>query len=281
MLYTPSVINIVGVNANGIRTKRKRLMLLRLLRELKASAGIITETHMRRAELGRLRFPDYYIGSEYCRPTPSGERIGGGVLILINRGIVAEAIERKTELDKTIEHCVVRLFPAEDPRMEMRVTGVYITPSNTAGLTMHQLQAVGGTTQGYATGEETPHLLIGNLNTRSWSQLYAEWTCTQGLQELVDPDVPTFAMGSSIDKILFLPGFYIPSTFLPPGSTRFQDSIDLGVAPYYPVSPCLAITRPLWSRSRARRDGDSVEGENDDSEWETSRRRTGKTGRWG
>ena len=78
LLYTTAVINIMGVNANGIRTKRKRLMLHRLLRELRAGVAVITETHMRRRELGGLTFPDYYIGNEYCRPTPPGERIWGG-----------------------------------------------------------------------------------------------------------------------------------------------------------------------------------------------------------
>ena len=35
------------------------------------------------------------------------------------------------------------------------------------------------------------------------------------MQELVDPNVPTFALGSSLDELLFAPGYYIPSTFLP------------------------------------------------------------------
>ena len=74
VLYTLAVINLVGVNANRIRTKRKKLMLHRLLRELKAGIGVITETHMQRAELAKLHFPDYYIRGECCRTTPVGER---------------------------------------------------------------------------------------------------------------------------------------------------------------------------------------------------------------
>ena len=70
LLRTLSVINVVGVNANGIRAKRKRLMLHRLLRELKAGVGVITETHMRRAALGQLNFPDYHLGGEFCIPNP-------------------------------------------------------------------------------------------------------------------------------------------------------------------------------------------------------------------
>ena len=215
LLYTVSVINIVGVNANGVRTKRKRLMLHRLLRELKAGVGVITETHMRRTELKGFNIPDYYIGGECCRPTPPGERIGGGVLILVHRGIVAETIEGLQDMAPTVERCAIRLFPTEDPETEMRVSGIYIPPSQTSSLTQQLLGEMGATTRGRATGEDVPHLLVGDLNTNSWGQLYAEWIGTQGLQELVDPEIPTFALGSSIDKILFLLGFYVPSPLLP------------------------------------------------------------------
>ena len=243
-LYTLSVMNVVGVNANGIRTKRKRLMLRKLLRELKTGVGIITGTHMRRSELRGMVFPDYYIGGEHCRPTPIGERIGGGVLILVNRSIVTEKLDRNEEIGQIIEHCVLRLSHTEDPQTEMRISGIYISPLNAELLTMEMLKAVGRTTKGQATDEDVPDLLIGDLNTRSWGQLYAEWTHSQGLQELVDPDIPTFALGSPIAKMLFLPGFYIPSSFLLPGSSRLQAASDLWEAPRF---PSVVLDYPMFS----------------------------------
>ena len=78
LLHTPAVINIMGVNANGIRTKRKRLMLHRLLRALRVGVGVVTETHLRKGDIKGLSFPDYYVRGDFCRPTPVGERIGGG-----------------------------------------------------------------------------------------------------------------------------------------------------------------------------------------------------------
>ena len=258
-------MNILGINANGIRTKRKRLMLHRLLRELKVGVGVITETHMRHRELRGLTFPDYYIGNEYCRSTPLGERIGGGVLILVNRGIVAEAITEVSDLTPIVERCAIRLFPTEDHDTEMRVTGVYITPANTGNLTPQILEEVGATMKGRSTGEEAPHLIVGDLNTRSWEQMYAEWLGTQGLQELVDPDIPTFALGSSIDKILFLPGFYIPSSFLPQGGSRLRDRAEPWEAQYYPAevvdypmfSDHSPIMVPLSSDAKTRRGDDA------------------------
>ena len=129
---------------------------------------------MRRVELRGLKFPDYYIGGEYCRPTPTGERIGGGVLLLVHRGIVAETITGLPELAPTVERCAMRLFPTEDPETEMRVSGVYIPPARTGALTQNILEEVGATARGRATGEDVPHLLVGDLNTSNWGQMYAE-----------------------------------------------------------------------------------------------------------
>ena len=82
------------------------------------------------------------------------------------------------------------------------------------------------------------------FNTSSWKQLYAEWVGTQGWQELVDPEIPTYALGSSIDKILFLPGYYIPSSLLPPGDARFLDREALWDQPYFPAE---VLDYPLFS----------------------------------
>ena len=98
LLFALSVLNVVGINANGIRTKRKRLMLHKLPRELRAVVGVITGTHMRRGELSGSVFPDYYIRGECCRPTPQGARIDGGVPILVYRGTTTEVMDKREEL---------------------------------------------------------------------------------------------------------------------------------------------------------------------------------------
>ena len=63
--------------------------------------------------------------------------------------------------------------------------------------------------------ELTPGIIGGDLNVTSWMSLYREWVQTEGMIELVNPCIPTYATGSAINKILFAPGGYMPSTFLP------------------------------------------------------------------
>ena len=162
----------------------------------------------------------------------------------MHRGITTERVDGHRELETVIEHCVVRMFPTEDPRTEVRITGIYISPAHTKELTLETLEKMGSTAKGVVTGEDVPHLLIGALNTSSWKQLYSEWVGTQGLHELVDPDIPTYAMGPSIDKILFLPGFYIPSSLLPPGDGRFLARETLWERPYFPAA---VLDYPMFS----------------------------------
>ena len=235
MLYTSSVINVVGINANGIRSKRKRLLLHKLLIEIKAGVRIVTETHMRKSELRGLKIEDYYIQGQYCRDTPLGERIGGGVLILIHRGISTAKIAQLKGMEPEIEHCIVRLFPTDDPITEMRIVGVYIPPGKTRTLTRDKLFRLSEPVNNKHTEDTTPMLIVGDLNITSWEELYAEWINEVGLQELVDPEIPTFALGSSLDKILFMPGYYIPSTFLLPEDSRFLDRSGIWEEPYYPA----------------------------------------------
>ena len=122
-----------------------------MLRALRVGVGIVTETHMRKAELGGLTFSDYYIRGELCRPTPQRGRIGMGVLILVHRGLTTEGVERSKEIDAAQGHCVIRLSPAEDPCAEMRITGMFASPTKTGELekflrahTKHPLMEEGG-----------------------------------------------------------------------------------------------------------------------------------------
>ena len=105
----------------------------------------------------------------------------------------------------------------------MRIAGGYASPADTCELTMDMLESIGWTSRGKATRGEVPHLLAGDFDATSWGKLPAGWVKTQGLRQLVEPEAPTFAMGSSIDKVLFLPGFCTPPSFLSPGDSRLLD----------------------------------------------------------
>ena len=80
ILYTSAHLNVIGINANGIRTARKRRLLRKLLRDLQVGLGIITETHLREEDLEGLRIRGYYRPAEYCRKTEIGKSIRGGYL---------------------------------------------------------------------------------------------------------------------------------------------------------------------------------------------------------
>ena len=71
-------MNIISVNANGLRTGRKRRLLRKLLRDLQVGLGVITETHLREADLEGPRIKGYNRSAEYCRPDVEGVLIWGG-----------------------------------------------------------------------------------------------------------------------------------------------------------------------------------------------------------
>ena len=73
---------MICVNANGLRTRRKRARLGKLLYALKAGVGIITETHLKEHEAPGLTIRDYNKPAAFCRPEVEGVRTWGGVLIL-------------------------------------------------------------------------------------------------------------------------------------------------------------------------------------------------------
>ena len=73
-----TTLMVVCVNINGLRRKKKRALLGKLMFDLWAGVCVVTETHLRKPELDRVQIDHYHILADDCRPTPIGERIGGG-----------------------------------------------------------------------------------------------------------------------------------------------------------------------------------------------------------
>ena len=71
-------LKVICVNINGLRKKKKRALLGKLMYDLWAGVCIATETHLRKPELDVLQISNYHILADNCRTTPIGERIGGG-----------------------------------------------------------------------------------------------------------------------------------------------------------------------------------------------------------
>ena len=228
-------MNVVNINVNGLRTKKKRLLPGRLLEELQVGIRIVTETHQRRAELARFRIRGFHILGECCRPTPMGVRIGGGVLILVRNTLTAEPYPKLPGIGAAIEHCSVLLFPTDDPRTAIIITGVYISPANTGLLSRTWIGALSAPIVREETRTDYPHLIAGDFDVTTWQSMYDEWIQESGAQELLNPETPTFALGSTLDRMLFVPGSYIPPTFLAPGDSRFQRRDGAMDTPYYPA----------------------------------------------
>ena len=113
VLYTSEHLNIVCVNANGLRTRRKRALLGKLLFDLQAGVAVVTETHLRRGDIGGLHFRNYNKPSHFCRTTEEGRRIGGGVLILVHNRFSTGKLPELEGLDPLIEHCSCKLYPSD------------------------------------------------------------------------------------------------------------------------------------------------------------------------
>ena len=90
VLHTGRTSNVVCINANGLRTQLKRDLLGKLLQDLQAGVGLITETHLRKPELQWIRYPTYNMVADYCRRAPMGQQIAGGVIILARRDFAAK-----------------------------------------------------------------------------------------------------------------------------------------------------------------------------------------------
>ena len=94
ILYTSAHIGVMGVNANGLRTNRKKRLLRKLLLDLQVGIGVISETHLREEEMEGLKIKGYNCPAHYCRPNVDGVGIRGGVLILAHRSLTTEKLPK-------------------------------------------------------------------------------------------------------------------------------------------------------------------------------------------
>ena len=75
----------------------------------------------------------------------------------------------------------------------------------------------------------------GDFNTTSWMPLHEEWLQEAGVIVLIDPSTPTYSRGTAIDKYLFVPGTYLPSSLLPPAAESHTEITNYVDSPHYPA----------------------------------------------
>ena len=192
--------------------------MARMLFRLRIGVCVLTETHLRERDLSKFKIRHYDIISSYCRVTEN--RIGGGVLILAHATCNIEKYTLPGDVPSPLETCSAKLFPTMNPDAVLILTGIYIPPGQTRELSMKKLETLCEPCLADETSTPMSHILTGDLNTRTWSDLYEEWCSHYNLWDLCDPTEPTYTSGSTIDKMLFLAGGYIPSTFASPVTTE-------------------------------------------------------------
>ena len=235
IMYGQAALNVLNININGLRSKQKKTLLGEILRDAKAGICIITESHLREAEVDQLRIKNYHVITKYCIPIPIGEHISGGALLLVHIKPISKKLPKVPSCVPLIEHCALCLFPTGGPRTALQISAVYTPSSSTRSITMELLRKLSRQQRNPVGAEPLPHLLIGDFNITSWSLLYHEWLKSAGARELLDPTAPTFALGTSIDKLTFVPGSYVPSTFLPPSHDQSPDMTPFSDEPYCPA----------------------------------------------
>ena len=101
---------------------------------------------------------------------------------------------------------------------------MYISPANTRGLTLEALQRLTLLKEETKESALLPHLIMGDLNTTSWGELFDEWCGERSLRLISDPNAPTHKGEGVLDRILFYPGGYMPAAVFPQGEFRREDA---------------------------------------------------------
>ena len=170
------------------------------------------------------------------RPRPLGGWIKGGVIILVHAAFTAFELPDISGLNPCLEHCAIKFYPTSDPKTALRISGLFISPKNTKRVDIGDLACISAPLRDERTDDILPHIVAGDLNVTSWQPLYREGLRQAALTELLSPEHPTLSSGSSIDKLLFPPGHYIPSTFLPSGGLLADSGGAAGEEPFFPAS---------------------------------------------
>ena len=245
--FSHSLLRILTINCDGLRTKEKSLALGNILSQLHIEICVATESHLPRSELERLDgLKGNKAAAHFCR-IAKNELIKGGVVILAITKLTEANVENTEEDGVPLESCAADIIPTNDPAERIRLTGVYIPPRHTAQLTpdiLLKCSKVAKTPQTAKNDDELPHLIMGDFNPPGWNNLLEEWCGVEGLWNLANAEIPTCNAGNSVGRVLFITGGHIPHTPLPPASNEEKDAEDSESELFYParVIPGLAFS---------------------------------------
>ena len=116
-------LRIMTINCNGLRQEKKRLALGNISQILQIGICEVTESHLRRKELSRVKIPGYEALARFCR-IASRTHIRGGVLILARHTVTAEEIESDEGDGRSAESWSIAVFPGGGKDTKIKVAGV-------------------------------------------------------------------------------------------------------------------------------------------------------------
>ena len=131
-----------------------------------------------------------------------------------------------------IDACSLIVFPSDNMGECFRVTGVYCPPPPsspqdkegdvTEGAvrfrpSQQKVEMIFGHKTATVGGDAVcGHLVLGDLNPRTWADGFQQWMAEGGAWELSDPSQSTHKNGGALDKIIFQPWAEVPDCFLHP-----------------------------------------------------------------
>ena len=165
------------------------------------------------------------VGSDRFR-WGAAKRIGGGVLIL------AHHVEKTDEF-----------VGAEIAHLYLLLTGVLLSPKLTGKITLTDPGKPSADARNPPARAPQLHIVAGDFNATARVPLFDEWCRVARMWRLNDRSAPSVHTGSSIDKVLFLPGRCARFSFSPVDRER-ELSRDGGLADFSAatVAPELALS---------------------------------------
>ena len=157
-------LTVVCVNMNGLRKKKQRTLLGKLMFDLWAGVCIVTESHLRKPDLDKLAYSSYFMVADYCRPIPLGEKIGGGVVIIVHETVNAESIPEMEGLAPQVEHCAIKLYLTNQGANSVNLSGIYIPPYGVRSGKRDRLERIVDTMAAGQAREAPSHILAGDFN---------------------------------------------------------------------------------------------------------------------
>ena len=185
--------------------------MLQALWEGDADIAVLTESHLRDEDIFeyledgvtkniKLNVSPYRVVNWHNRENMEMQR-SGGVLIIARMGIDFTNVPQTRLPVEPLSCCSVRVHAIDGVGSPFRLTGLYIPPPPTAKMNAQFLESLTCDDELDFYGEERlNHIICGDFNPPSWSEMYDISMAESGLFDLSDPSVPTFPSGNSLDR---------------------------------------------------------------------------------